>query len=415
MALEALNSPTTATQPPLFNYKTLNTTTPTKNMINTTTTATLLPSSEPRTKKKRSKRPRSETPPPTEEEYLALCLIMLARGGVTSPTPLNQYQPPQEDHQSLQNHEINTYKCSVCNKAFSSYQALGGHKASHRNKTLASENNNNNSSSSSATLNLGLNPTGRAHVCAICHRSFPTGQALGGHKRRHYEANINATAASGSAATVVFSSSVPAGSSQRREFDFDLNLPATPEEEVLPLGVSVDFSRRSQLSDELGTQTITSCRSRHPANYDPYFYHVLLSPLNWSILFLILKPLLLVGMVATDLASDVVISLGDVKFYLHKFPLLAKSARLQKLVRTVDEGNVDEVDIHDIPGGTAFEICAKFCYGMSVTLNAYNVVATRCAAEYLEMHESVEKGNLVNKIDVFLSSSIFRIVGKIPF
>ncbi|KAK1359016.1 BTB/POZ domain-containing protein NPY2 [Heracleum sosnowskyi] len=113
--------------------------------------------------------------------------------------------------------------------------------------------------------------------------------------------------------------------------------------------------------------------------------------------------------VATELASDVVISVGDVKFYLHKFPLLAKSARLQKLVGTVDEGNVDEVDIHDIPGGpTAFEICAKFCYGMSVTLNAYNVVATRCAAEYLEMHESVEKGNLAYKIDVFLSSSIFR-------
>lgn len=113
--------------------------------------------------------------------------------------------------------------------------------------------------------------------------------------------------------------------------------------------------------------------------------------------------------VASELASDIAINVGDVKFYLHKFPLLSKSATLQKLVSNAGEGNCDEVDIHDIPGGpSAFEICAKFCYGMTVTLNAYNVISARCAAEYLGMNESLEKGNLVYKIDVFLNSSIFR-------
>uniref|UniRef100_A0A2C9VKJ5 NPH3 domain-containing protein n=1 Tax=Manihot esculenta TaxID=3983 RepID=A0A2C9VKJ5_MANES len=92
-----------------------------------------------------------------------------------------------------------------------------------------------------------------------------------------------------------------------------------------------------------------------------------------------------------------------------QFPLLAKSARLQKLAATANEQNIDEVDIFDIPGGSAsFEICAKFCYGMVVTLSAYNVIAVRCAAEYLGMHENIEKGNLIYKIDVFLGSSIFR-------
>ncbi|KAJ6997473.1 hypothetical protein D5086_010821 [Populus alba] len=112
--------------------------------------------------------------------------------------------------------------------------------------------------------------------------------------------------------------------------------------------------------------------------------------------------------VATELATDIVINIGDVKFNLHKFPLLSKSEHLQKLVAsTSDDG--DEILIQEIPGGpAAFEICAKFCYGMTVTLNAYNVVAARCAAEYLEMYESVEKGNLVCKIDIFLNSSIFR-------
>ncbi|XVE49312.1 hypothetical protein DITRI_Ditri01bG0072800 [Diplodiscus trichospermus] len=113
--------------------------------------------------------------------------------------------------------------------------------------------------------------------------------------------------------------------------------------------------------------------------------------------------------VANELATDITVTVMDVKFYLHKFPLLSKCACLQKLVASSNDENSDEVQISDIPGGpVAFEICAKFCYGMTVTLNAYNVVAARCAAEYLGMHETFEKGNLIYKIDVFLNSSIFR-------
>lgn len=113
--------------------------------------------------------------------------------------------------------------------------------------------------------------------------------------------------------------------------------------------------------------------------------------------------------VASELATDIVIRVGETKFHLHKFPLLSKSGRLQKLVASINEGNNDEIHIPDLPGGAAaFEICAKFCYGMTVTLNAYNVITARCAAEYLGMDESLEKGNLIYKIDVFLSCSILR-------
>ncbi|KAK8617660.1 hypothetical protein V6N13_080568 [Hibiscus sabdariffa] len=113
--------------------------------------------------------------------------------------------------------------------------------------------------------------------------------------------------------------------------------------------------------------------------------------------------------VASELATDIVIVVRDVKFYLHKFPLLSKSASLQKLIANGDEENGDEIQISDIPGGpVAFEICVKFCYGIVITLNAYNVFATRCAAEYLGMHETIEKGNLIYKIDAFLNSYIFR-------
>ncbi|GKU87375.1 hypothetical protein SLEP1_g1780 [Rubroshorea leprosula] len=113
--------------------------------------------------------------------------------------------------------------------------------------------------------------------------------------------------------------------------------------------------------------------------------------------------------VKSDLSADVIINVGEVKFHLHKFPLLSKSNHLQKLVLKANEESSDEITMADFPGGPkAFEICAKFCYGMTVTLNAYNVVAARCAAEYLEMTEDVHRGNLNFKIEVFLNSSIFR-------
>lgn len=73
------------------------------------------------------------------------------------------------------------------------------------------------------------------------------------------------------------------------------------------------------------------------------------------------------------------------------------------------EENSDEVHIDDIPGGDlAFELCAKFCYGIAVTLNAHNVFVARCAAMYLEMTEDIERGNLIYKLEVFINSSILR-------
>nr|GMC46429.1 BTB/POZ domain-containing protein NPY1 [Ipomoea batatas] len=113
--------------------------------------------------------------------------------------------------------------------------------------------------------------------------------------------------------------------------------------------------------------------------------------------------------VSSELATDVTIVVGEVKFYLHKFPLLSKSNRLQKLLSRESEQSSDAIQLVDFPGGPkTFEICAKFCYGITVTLNPYNVVAARCAAEYLEMTEDVDRGNLIFKIEVFLTSSVFR-------
>ena len=77
-------------------------------------------------KRKRSRRRRDREQrkePPSQEEYLAQCLVMLATGRRDVPGPAPAPPPQGQEH-----------ACSVCGKAFPTYQALGGHKASHRTK-----------------------------------------------------------------------------------------------------------------------------------------------------------------------------------------------------------------------------------------------------------------------------------------
>nr|XP_011460069.1 PREDICTED: BTB/POZ domain-containing protein At5g47800 isoform X2 [Fragaria vesca subsp. vesca] len=115
--------------------------------------------------------------------------------------------------------------------------------------------------------------------------------------------------------------------------------------------------------------------------------------------------------VASDVPSDLLIQINNVSYLLHKlqFPLLPKCGLLQQLC--CDSGGPEKVNIelHDIPGGEeAFELCAKFCYGIKINLSAYNIVPAYCAAKFLGMTESVEKGNFVLKLEAFLNSCILE-------
>ncbi|KAI3712348.1 hypothetical protein L1987_70900 [Smallanthus sonchifolius] len=63
-----------------------------------------------------------------------------------------------------------------------------------------------------------------------------------------------------------------------------------------------------------------------------------------------------------------------------------------------------KVILDEMPGGPeAFELAAKFCYGIAVDPTADMVAALRCAAEYLEMTEDMEEGNLIFKTEAFLN------------
>ncbi|KAJ8452283.1 hypothetical protein Cgig2_006088 [Carnegiea gigantea] len=180
--------------------------------------------------------------------------------------------PELGSHEVAENSELvsdnndkrSKFECTTCNKVFYSYQALGGHRASHKKllgikpspETKLESGDGDflsppphdhhdqhklgqigigSSSSTSVSMKVA-----QKHECPMCFRVFPSGQALGGHKRSHL---IAANSASTNTNTndinkdcnVIEKSS----SSEMREF-LDLNLPpaAVEEEASIPTSSS---------------------------------------------------------------------------------------------------------------------------------------------------------------------------------
>lgn len=159
---------------------------------------------------------------------------------------------------SKSSHKRGKFKCTTCNKIFHSYQALGGHRASHK-KNKGCFASRNESSENSIETELSPDPTtesklmknsdseylvehevgagfdnevaatvteskkSKEHECPICFKVFPSGQALGGHKRSHMAGGSE----SRNCDKMVLEEPVP---EKIREF-LDLNLPAATEEE----------------------------------------------------------------------------------------------------------------------------------------------------------------------------------------
>lgn len=165
-----------------------------------------------------------------EEEDMANCLILLAQGGRHGPKV--SVEPVAA--------AAAAYQCKTCNRCFHSFQALGGHRASHRKpkaintedqkiKSLTfvdhqehddDDHHQFNNSTTSTILSLQIvNNKAKVHECAICGAEFSSGQALGGHMRRHR--------------TFISSNSAESqleAKKQRNILELDLNLPA-PEDD----------------------------------------------------------------------------------------------------------------------------------------------------------------------------------------
>ncbi|XP_077236593.1 C2H2 type zinc finger transcription factor family [Tasmannia lanceolata] len=135
---------------------------------------------------------------------------------------------------------IGIYRCITCNKSFSTHQALGGHRASHKKGK---------NSSASEEFTLGedcedeqaglthvdnsleseqnsLPKAAMPHLCNICNKTFLTGQALGGHKRCHWTGPTEAPTSS-------ITSPEDTAKSGLQPRDFDLNELPTIEDQDL--------------------------------------------------------------------------------------------------------------------------------------------------------------------------------------
>ncbi|XP_042393370.1 BTB/POZ domain-containing protein At1g67900-like [Zingiber officinale] len=114
--------------------------------------------------------------------------------------------------------------------------------------------------------------------------------------------------------------------------------------------------------------------------------------------------------VSSEVSTDLQIQVQKNLYHLHQFPLLSKCLRLQKLYSELKDA-ADPVVIHlpDFPSGAeAFELCAKFCYGITITLSPLNLVPVWCAAHYLCMSDAADRSNLLGKLDVFFNSILRR-------
>nr|GMD29350.1 zinc finger protein ZAT11-like [Ipomoea batatas]GME11847.1 zinc finger protein ZAT11-like [Ipomoea batatas] len=127
-----------------------------------------------------------------EAEAMANCLMLLAHVGRNSS--------------SVASKDLCSFQCKTCDKKFPSFQALGGHRASHKKPKLAAP---------AAGEQESSPEKSKMHRCSICGLEFAMGQALGGHMRRHRAAMMK----DGMAVPVLKRTT-----SSKRIFGFGLNL-----------------------------------------------------------------------------------------------------------------------------------------------------------------------------------------------
>ncbi|XP_061346139.1 zinc finger protein ZAT9-like [Gastrolobium bilobum] len=245
--------------------------------------------------------------PSSEEEDLANCLMMLSNA-IVDPlvaepeescasaskdedrrNPMNNFIPPLSCRVPIDNNNNNNkakgvakglFECKACKKVFNSHQALGGHRASHKkvkgcfaarldnnlddslatteddvitheeffptksNSTQLQFDHHHHGSNNNPTLASSSKKKSKVHECSICHRSFSSGQALGGHKRCHWITS-NAPETSTLARFQQFQDhmdQIPKfdSSSEPLDLKLDLNLPA-PTNDLARRNVSTEI------------------------------------------------------------------------------------------------------------------------------------------------------------------------------
>ncbi|XWS76509.1 hypothetical protein CRYUN_Cryun01aG0182500 [Craigia yunnanensis] len=109
----------------------------------------------------------------------------------------------------------------------------------------------------------------------------------------------------------------------------------------------------------------------------------------------------------SEVSSDLTIEVGASSFALHKFPLVSRSGRIRKLLIDAKDAKISRINLSSVPGGhEAFELAAKFCYGINVEITLSNVAMLRCASHFLEMTEEFAEKNLEARTEAYLKDMV---------
>lgn len=177
------------------------------------------------------------------------------------------------------------------------------------------------------------------------------------------------------------------------------NLVRSPRSVLLPEspgGSSIESS--SLASSILGDQIVECTSFRNPSRSDNSKSEASFEQVDNYTWF-----------VSIDRPSDLLVEVGDISFHLHKLPLLSKSGLLFRLASQSCDTRKAHVKLVDMPGGAeGFILVAKFCYGIVEELTPTNIATIRCAAEYLEMTEAFEEGNVISKAEAYLNLVILN-------
>ncbi|KAK8944153.1 Zinc finger protein ZAT9 [Platanthera zijinensis] len=117
------------------------------------------------------------------------------------------------------------FQCGTCHKIFRSYQALGGHRASHKKSRSCLPPVNESGIKEIVSPETNADCKSSVHICPICFREFACGQALGGHKRSHHLSSSTTT-------TTNINLASPPPPAKLRQSLFDLNLPAPLDDDA---------------------------------------------------------------------------------------------------------------------------------------------------------------------------------------
>ncbi|CAN4100837.1 unnamed protein product [Withania somnifera] len=191
-----------------------------------------------------------------EDEDMANCLILLAQSGqcqklqVQSSTERKMVKISSRKFTEMATTTngkagFYVYECKTCNRTFPSFQALGGHRTSHKKIKTQQQQQQQQSKEKfnriiTPTANNLINSKPKIHECSICGAEFSSGQALGGHMRRHRPPIT--TTKTNTKITVDETSNTSNNSSHDDDenskdqkpkifLSLDLNLPASPEDD----------------------------------------------------------------------------------------------------------------------------------------------------------------------------------------